>query len=132
MILQEVSDFLRVLAVAFHAQRQGFQPLHDQEGVERRQGGTGIAQGNHAAAANKGSRAEGVGVDHAVVRRVRLVQHRELVGTGFPVELAGVDHDPRHGSAVTADVLGERMNHYVRTVLKGTTQERRGDSVVHQ
>ena len=43
MVLQEVYYLQRILYVAFHSEREGFQALQKEEGIERTDGGSGIA-----------------------------------------------------------------------------------------
>src|SRR5690554_3071370 len=131
VILQELRNFFGVFAVTFHAQCQSFQTLHNQERVEWRQGGAGVAQRHDTAAADKGSCAQSFGVNHSVVGGVRLVHHREFIGVGFPVELAGIHYDTSHRGAVTADVLGQRVNDDICAMLEWTAQEGRGYSVIN-
>ena len=94
-----------VLGVALHAQVQRLEALQKQEGVERREGGAGIAQALDAGLEDEGERAEGFGVGEAVVGGVGLDELGEAAG-GLPVELAGVDDDAADGGAVAADELG--------------------------
>ena len=74
MVLEVVGHPQSVVHVALHAQAQGFQPLQQQEGVHRRQRCAGIAQRHGAHPADEGRRAEGLGVDHPVIRRLGLGQ----------------------------------------------------------
>src|SRR5690554_6408589 len=131
MILQELGNLLGVVAVTFHTQGQGFQALHDQERVERRQGRAGVTQRHDTAAAEQGSCAQSVGVNHSVVGGVRLVHHRDFTGVGFPVELAGIHYYTSYRGAVTADVLGQRVNDDICAMLEWTAQEGRGYSVIN-
>ncbi|OIQ72284.1 hypothetical protein GALL_460880 [mine drainage metagenome] len=107
MMLQELGDLERVVVDAVHAQRQGFDALQDQECVERRQGSPGVAQRNHAGAANVSRRAKGFGVNHAVVAWVRLIEAVEPGLVLGPGELAGVDDRPAQAVAVPTQVFGE-------------------------
>lgn len=43
MVLQEVYYLQRILYVAFHSEREGFQSLQKEESIERTDGGSGIA-----------------------------------------------------------------------------------------
>ena len=107
MLLQMFGHALRILAMPLHAQSQRFEALHDQEGIQRRDGRTHVAQRHDAAAADIGRRSECLGVDHAVIGRIGLVEHRETLGVGRPVELAGIDNGTADAGAVAADVLGQ-------------------------
>ena len=48
MIFQEIHDFLRILHMPLHAQRQGFQALQQQERMEGRQASALVAQQGRA------------------------------------------------------------------------------------
>jgi hypothetical protein len=87
VILQVLGDGDGVLAVAVHAHRQGLDALQDQEAVEGRDGAAHVAQRHDAGAADVGRGAQRLGVDHAVVGDVRLVEHREALGVLGPGEL---------------------------------------------
>ena len=69
-------DGQRVLAVALHPQRQRLDALQEQERVERRDRGAGVAQQHGPHAADVGGGPERVGPDDAVVARVGLRQAR--------------------------------------------------------
>ena len=119
----------RVLRVALHAQVQGFDALQQQEGVERRERGAGVAQALHAGLEDEGQRPEGLGVGEAVVGGIGLGELLEAAGGG-PVELAGVDDDAADGGAVAAEELGGRVDDDVGALLDGADQRRRGGGVV--
>ena len=116
--------------MALHAQRQGLQALQDQEGVERRQRGAHVAQRHHPATADKGRRAEGFGVGHAVVGRVRGIEQREACSVRCPRECARIDHDAADAGAVAAHVFGQRVHDDVGAVLERPAEDRRGHGVV--
>ncbi len=94
--LEELRHLEGVVGVALHAQGQGFQALQQQEGVHRRQCCAGVAQRHGAGPGDKGGGAELLGVDHAVVGRLRGVEAGELLRVVGPGEVAAVDdHPPR-------------------------------------
>ena len=128
--LQEFGDFQRVFAVALHAQRQRFQPLQNQEGVERRQAGAHRAQRDGAGAADVGGVAECLGVDHAVVADFRFAEALEARLVFGPRELARVDDDAGDAGSVAAHVLGQRVDDDVGAVLERAGQIGAWHSVV--
>ena len=130
MALQEIGDLQRVFADAVHAQGEGFDPLQDQEGVERRNCCAHVAQRHGAGAADIGGGAECFGVNHAVVGNVRLVEALEFGLVLGPGELAAIDNDAAEAVAVAAEVFGQRVHHDVGAVFKRAAQVRRGHGVV--
>ena len=107
MAFQIPGDSQGILRVSGHSQVQGLEALHEEEGVERRQGRAEVAQERDAGLDDVGDVPQGLErfdeVD-PVIARVRLGDQRELaVG---PVELAGIDDQAADGCAVTADELG--------------------------
>ena len=118
MRLQELGHRQRVFRVPLHAQVQGLRALQQQEGVEGRQRGAGIAQALHARLDDEGQRPECLGVGDAVVGRIGIDEIGEAAG-GFPVELAAIDDDAANGGAVPANELGGRVDDDVRAPLDG-------------
>ncbi len=131
MLLQVRGDVQRVGADAVHAQRQGFDALQNEKGVERGQRRAHIAQGHHAGAGDERGSSELRCVAHTVIAHVGLDQQLEAVGVRGPVELAGVDDGSAHAVAVAAEVFGQRVHHDVGAVLERTAEVGRGHGVVH-
>ena len=113
----------------FHAQRQGFDSLQEQESVHGRDRSADIAQQLHPCLEDVRTCAEGRPVGQPVVARIGLGEHR-MPPRGAEVERAAVDDEPADGGAVTADELGGRMHHDVRTVGQRLAQVRRWHRVV--
>src|SRR3546814_4258036 len=88
-----------------------------------------MAQRHDAAATNERSRTEGFGIDHAVVGRIGLIEHRETLFMLGPGEFARIDDGAGNGSAMAAHVFGQCMNDNIRTVLEWTAQCRRRYSI---
>jgi len=131
MFLQEFGHFQRVFAMSIHTQAQRFQPLQDQEGVERRNARAHIAQRHSAGAADKGGSAERLGVNHAVIAHFRLVESLEAGLVLGPGELATIHDDAADAGAVAAHIFGQRMHHDVGAVLERSGQVGRRHRVVH-
>ena len=75
-----MGHFKGVLAVAFHAQVQGFAPCQKQEGILGGEGRAQIAQPKHAAGNGKGDIAEGLVELEAVIAVIRFTEGRVVAG----------------------------------------------------
>ena len=117
MLAQIVDNLEGVFYVTFYAQRQRFQTLQQNECVERRNCGAGVAEDDGADACHESSLARYVGEDCAVVTWVGLGECWELVGIGFPVESAAVYDHTSETRAVASDKLSGGMHHNVGTVF---------------
>ena len=122
----------------FDPQREGFQPLGDQPGIEWRHGGAEIAQQLHASFEDEGEvHAEGPihpeipCIDQAVIAGIGLVVVREALGIGAIVEAAAVDDHPSDGGAMAPDVLGSGMHHHIGPPLDRADQIGRRHGVIH-
>ena len=58
-----------------------------------------------------------VGVDEAVIRTIRLIEHRKSIRVLLPGEFAGIDNNSAQRRAVSAHELGERVQHDVRAII---------------
>ena len=132
LVLEVAGDSVGVFAVAFHAQRQGFDALQGDPGVVRRKGGAEVAKRDGAHAQDVGKRGERLGQvvppTQAVVGGVGIIEKR-MFASG-PVEGAGVDDDPADAGAVSAEPFGEGVNDDVRPVLDGLAEVGRGEGGV--
>ena len=122
MTLQEIGNLQRVVTDAVHAQCQGFDALQNQEGIERRNRRTHIAQRHDAGTADVGSGAERFGINDAVVGNIRLIEALELGLVLRPRELAAIDDDAAKAVAMAAEVLGQGVHNDVGTMLEGAAQ----------
>ena len=91
-VLQEVYYFQRILYVALHSEREGFQSLQKEESIERTDGGSGIAQQNGAYSGDIGRRTCHIGKAKSMITRVWTCQLGEFTGS-LPVEIAGLYND---------------------------------------
>ena len=116
--------------VALEPHGHRLEALKEQEGVEGRQGGAGVAQLDGAGPHGEGPLGEVAGEDDTVEGRLGLVEHREAVGVVGPREPAAVDDGPAEGGAVAADELGQRVDDDIGAVLERLEHERGGHRVV--
>ena len=72
MLREIVHDLQRVLHMTLHPEGQGLQPLEEEEGVERGQGGAGIPQQDGADIRGKSRRAHRVIEGNAVVAGIGI------------------------------------------------------------
>ncbi len=128
--LEVLGDLQGVLLVTLHSQRERLDALQDEEGVERRERGAGVAQQHRAAARDVGGRAHRVAPDDAVVARVGLHERLEALGILRPVEVAGVDDRATDRGAMAADELRQRVDGDVGALLEDLRADRRRDGVV--
>ena len=119
VILEELRHFHRVLADAVHAQRQGFQPLQDHEGIERGERRAHVSERHDARPRDVRRRAHGFGIDDAVIGNIRFIEPFEACLVFGPGEFSAVDDHAADAGAVSADELGQRMHDDVGTVFKG-------------
>ena len=122
VLLQELGQRQRVIADAIHAQRQGLDPLQDQERIHRRKRRALVAQRHHTRTANVGRRAERLGVDDAMVADIRFVQAWEALAVLRPREFATIDNGATDAVAVATQILGERMHDDIGAVLDRAQQ----------
>ncbi len=108
--------------MGLQAEGKRLDPLREQPGRVRGEGGSDVAQLFCAQAGEEGVLAEiAVPVEPAIGGN-RLVEEREvLIG---PVETAGLDDDTAEGRAVSAKELGGRMDHDVGSPLDRTVEVR--------
>src|SRR5690606_21055481 len=130
VLFQPCRDGRCIVAVTLHPERQGFKPREDEEGVERRNRRTQVAQAKYACCDGEGEIAEGLVKDHAAIVRPRLGQKRNLARLR-PVEVAAVNKDAADGIAMAADELGKRMDDYVCAMLYRADEVGRSKRVVH-
>ena len=131
VLLQKLCNLAGVFANAIHAQRQGLQPLQNQESIHGADGSPHITQGHGARPANVGGGAQRLGIDHAVVADFRGVQAFETLFVLCPGEFATVHNDTAQAGAVAANVFGQRVHHNVCAMLKRAAQIGAGHGVVH-
>src|SRR5207245_10952855 len=93
MLLQELSDLQRVLAVPLHAQRKRLQTLKQQERIEGADAAAGVTHRLHTGFHGEGEIAESLVAAYPVVSRRGIDNVRELAV--IPGELAGLDQPAR-------------------------------------
>ena len=113
MRLEPLGERLRVLDVAFAAERQGLQPLQEEPGVERAHARSQVAHRVHAQLGRQGFVPVRLPEPHPVVA-VRGLRELGELAAGAPVKVASVDHDATHARAVAADPFGAAVGDDVR------------------
>lgn len=108
-----------VVGMTLHTQTERFESLEQYPGVERADGGTGVAQEYGPDAGGEGCRTGHIGKHSPVIGWVGLGQCGIFVGIGFPVELSGVDDDTSKRRSVASDKLGGRVYHHIGSMLDG-------------
>ena len=111
-----------------HAHRQGFEALQHHERIERAHRLTQRAQRFAASLHRETEIAERLVKANAVITRRRFDHARKIAVV--PVELAGLDHDPAHARAMSADKLGRRVHDDIGAVVDGFAQIRRSKGIV--
>ena len=119
------------LAVAPDAQVQGLQAQVQVEGVLRALGRAQVPHQVGGGLHDIGRLAEAFGIGEAVVGGIGRGEAGEAFGVGFPWEVPAVHHGAAHAHAMSVDVFGGGMGHYVRAPFEGTAQDRSGEGVVH-
>lgn len=71
-----------------------------------------------------------LGIDQAVIGRVRLVKHGKARRIRLPRKSSAIDDDAAHRSAVTAEELRQRVHHDIGAIFDRPEQDRRGDRIV--
>ena len=116
-----------------HPQRQGFDALQNEEGVERADRGAKVAQQRDARLQPVGDGAERLGglrPDGAVIAGIGRVQGRLAGRVGVPIEIAAVDDGAADAGAVAAEIFGERIHDHGRAMVERADQQG-GGGVVH-
>ena len=123
-----VGDLGRVLVLALEAQGQRLQPLNELESVLRAEREAIVPLHGHPSLKDEGDRPQRLhrlDPDGTVVAGIGLVEQREPGCVTLPVEAATVEDDATDGGAMTADILGGRVNDDVGAVLDRLADDRR-------
>ena len=131
VLAQPLGDALCILAVALHAQVQGFQPEVEQESIHRSLYRTEVAHHLCRGLGDIGHLAEALRVGEPVVRGVGRCQSGELLRMGLPVKVTAIHNDTTHSCSVPVHVLGGRVGHDVGPPLEGAAVDGGGEGVVH-
>ena len=122
---QEARHRLGVGDVAVHAQRQCFDPLEEEEGVERGQGGPQIAELFDSQLGAEAILAE-VFPEASGCRRLATGSVMAGEPPGTPVEAAALHYHPPQAASMATDELGRRVDDDVGAESKGAAQIRGG------
>ena len=128
---EELHHLQGILNVPLHAQRQRFQTLQQDKGIERGNRRACVAQDDGTNACYESRRTCHVGKHRAVIGGVGLGERGILVGLRLPVERAAVHNHAAEARAVAAYELRGTVHHHIGAVLNGANQERRAEGIVH-
>ena len=128
---QEVYHTQGILHVSFHSQAQCLQSLQQNPRIEGRNGSTRIAQDDSTDARHKSRLTSHVSEYCPVVRWVGFGQRGELVGVGFPVELAAVNNNSAQRRSMAAQEFRSRMDHNIGPMLQWTYEVRRAEGIIY-
>ena len=99
-----------------------------EEGVERRQRRTDVAQQRHPRLDRVGDRTDRLDrfrPDRTVIARIGRVERRLPLRMRGPIEIAAVDDQPADGVAMAAEIFGRRVDDDRSAVLERPQEERR-------
>src|ERR1700736_6453422 len=124
---QEFRDLAGVLDVPFDPQRDGFDSLQQQEGIEGRKHRSHGALIDAARPLDVRAGAELLDINETVIGRIGLVEGWKAAGVVRPGEATTVYDRAAERGAVAAEKIRPRMNGDVGAVVEGLQQDRRGD-----
>ena len=119
---QEGRDLFRVFDMPRHAQRQGFDPLQQIEGVGRAHHRAEIAQAFRPRPSDEARRTIFFREDDTVISGIGFGHGRELFRFREPVEPTRIDQDTAHRRAVPADPFRRGMHDQVRAEIERLAQ----------
>ena len=115
--------------MALYAQRESFQPLQEEKGIERRHGCARIAQELGPDSSNKGCCSDIMCITDIMIARVWINKLRKLARS-FPVKTTTIHNHTSDASSVTTDKLGRRMHRDVHSMRKDIDQIRCSKGIV--
>src|ERR1019366_4288789 len=130
VVLELLCDLKSAVADSIHAQRQRFDTLEDQKCIKGRDCGSGISQRHDTRAADIRRRPERLGVHHAVITDVGLVESSKALFVLGPGKLTGIHDGAADARSMAPKVLGERVYDDVCAVFDGLAQIRSGYRIV--
>ena len=116
--------------MALDTKRECLKSLQEDEGVEWRNGRSGVAKYHGTDACYECSRSCHIGKHCAMVARVGLGKRRILVWICLPVKCAAIHNHATERCAMTADEFGSRMHHHISAVLDRTNKVGSAESVI--
>ena len=119
VIAQKLRDLAGVLHVAFDAKGHGLDALKQQETVEGRERGAGVALRDGAAARDVGGGSIMFGVNHAVIGDFGLAEHVVALGMIAPGKFSAIDNHSAERGAVSAHEFGHGVHDDVSAILEG-------------
>ena len=104
------------------AERERLETLNEDEAIRGTQAATEVTQPFDTSTDDEGSRAKRLAVAKTVIARAGLGEVGEV--TVRPVELTRVDDCTTHRRTITAEVLRQRVDHDVSTMINGPAEHR--------
>ena len=122
LALEPTSDLKCRLRSVLNTERERLETLNEDEAIRGAQAATEVTQPFDTSTDDEGCRAKRLAVAQAVIAWARLGEVREI--TVRPVELTRVDHCTTHRRTITAEVLRQRVDHDVSTMIDGAAEHR--------
>src|SRR5271168_991246 len=107
IVMQEFGHLPAVLYMALDTQRDRLDSLQEQKGAQRRENCACGPLVDAPASRNVCGLAKMIGIDEAVIGRVRLIEHGETRGMFPPGKVAAVDDRAAQRGSVATHELGE-------------------------
>ena len=102
------------------AERERLKTLNKDEAIRGAQAATEVTQPFDTSTDDEGSWAKRLAVAQTVIARAGLGEVREV--TIRPVKLTRVDHCTTHRRTITAEVLRQRVDHDISTMIDGSAE----------
>ena len=131
MCVQILCDFLSVVAVAFHAQRKGFQTEVEQEAVCRGRNGAKVTHKLRSCFCDVGFFSELFRVDNTVIGFIRFSQAVIFMSIGIPIKVTAVNNGTADLYGMSVHIFGCGMGNDISTPFKRTAVDWCGEGVVY-
>ena len=115
--------------MSLYTQRESFQSLQEEKGIEGRHGCARIAQELGPDSSNKGCCSDISRITDIMIAWIWIHKLRKLARS-FPVKTTAVHNHTSDAGSVTTDKLSRRMYRDVHSMRKDSDQIRRGKGIV--
>ena len=130
MLLEPTGDLQRTLRRVLDTQSECLQPLDNEEAIRRAKASTDVTKPFYTSSDDEGRWPEGLAVAQAMVPWAGLGEVGELPIR--PIELPRVDDSTTHRSTIAREVLRQRIDHDICSVIDRTAEDRRQGIVHHE